>query len=240
MQIGGVEIKRRVLVAAAGAMLATGTWYFWAKSNVPAIAPARLRIPPMLQITGRSAGDLLREQAEFFDPTPLFFPTPQNYGQGRPVAPLGREPAEGFANFDPRLRRPEEPLASYGLQLAPAPQNPKDLLALADAAAFSGFGRWDSPVEPLAGRGGFIEVKALATGSLALAMALEPGALPKVEFAPLEFLILVGTNGLVGEPLMTRNSGSEQVDAFVRDFLVKSFRLGERLAPGKYAVTVGP
>jgi len=240
MRIGVIEIKRRAVVAVVGAGLATAGWYFWALSHVAPEPPARPEVPPLLQITGRSAGDLLREQAEYFDPTPLFFPTPQNFGQGRSVAALRREPAEGFANFPASYRFHVQKIASYGLASEPAPQHPKDVLVRGDEAPFSGLGEVDLPAHNLVARGGYIEAKSLSGGGLALSMPLDAGTLPKVEFSPLEFLVLVGTNGIVGEPLLTRNSGSEQVDAFVRDYLVKSFRLGERLAPGKYAVSVGP
>jgi hypothetical protein len=56
----------------------------------------------------------------------------------------------------------------------------------------------------------------------------------------MDFLALVGNSGFVGEPLMTSGSGSEEVDGAVRDYLVKALRLGDRLPPGRYVVSVGP
>lgn len=240
MRGGSFMIRRRVLVAVLGAAMATVGWYFWAGTRIPAVPERPPQARPILRVTGSSAGDLLREQAEFLDPTPLFFPTPQNYGFQRQVRARRREPGEGFANFPARLAFDEQRIVSYALEAESVPQGPKDVLGLGDEAPFAGFGQVDFPPAPLPSRGGFIEVKALSDGGLAFVSTLAPGILPRVEFSPLEFLVLVGPNGIVGEPLLTRNSGSEQVDAFVRDFLVKSFRLGERLAPGKYAVSVGP
>ena len=50
--------------------------------------------------------------------------------------------------------------------------------------------------------------------------------------------------GIVGDPILMVGSEGEEmdekVDAFFRSFLVKSFRLGERLNPGRYRVLVGP
>lgn len=240
MRVGRIEIKHRAVVALLGMAVATGAWYFWARSRMPRPVEIRPEAPPVLQITGRAAGDLLREQAEFFDPTPLFFPTPQNFGQGRPIGALRREPAEGFGEFPPDLQFERQKLPVYGLDDEPAPERPVDILGRGDEAPFAGFGQSDLQPAPLPERSGFVEVKALADGRLALSGALAAGVLPPVEFAPLEFLVVVGVNGVVGEPLLIRNSGSEQVDAFLRDYLVKSFRLGERVGPGKYVVAVGP
>jgi hypothetical protein len=60
----------------------------------------------------------------------------------------------------------------------------------------------------------------------------------------MEFLILVSNAGIVGEPVLMTGSRweevDEEVDAFFRSYLVKTFRLGERLSPGRYRVLVGP
>lgn len=240
MRLFSFEIKRRAVVAIVGAAGATVAWYFWAGTRIPSAPEPVPEARPIVRVTGSSAGDLLREQAEYLDPTPLFFPTPHNFGFQREVRARRREPGEGFSNFPARLAFDEQRIVSYALEAESVPRGPKDVLALGDEAPFAGFGEAELPLPPLPVRGGHIEVKSLSDGGLALVAGLSPGALPKVEFSPLEFLVLVGLNGIVGEPLLTRNSGSEQVDAFVRDYLVKSFRLGERLAPGKYAVSVGP
>jgi hypothetical protein len=44
----------------------------------------------------------------------------------------------------------------------------------------------------------------------------------------------------LGRPVDTASSDIEEVDAFFRDYLVKTLHLGERLAPGMYRVVVGP
>jgi len=44
----------------------------------------------------------------------------------------------------------------------------------------------------------------------------------------------------VGDLVLTSSSDSEEVDSFFRSYLVKTFRLGERLNPGRYRILVGP
>jgi len=51
--------------------------------------------------------------------------------------------------------------------------------------------------------------------------------------------VTVSSAGLVGEPVLTTSSEGEDVDNFFRDYLVQSYRLGERLRPGTYRVLVG-
>lgn len=239
MRIGQIEVKRRALVATIGILLATGGWLLWSRRDMTKPAPVRASPAPVLKLTSRAAGDLLREQAEYFDPTPLFFPTPQNFGQGRVVGALQREPSEGFSDFPPSFRFLDK-LTTYGLPPEIAPRRPEQLLSLDDEDPFAGFGRVDLPVSELKQRSASVEVKSLVNGQLVLGQDLIGLDLPRSEFVPLEFLVLVESNGVIGEPLLTSNSGSDQIDSFFRDYLVKTYRLGERLAPGKYAVIVGP
>jgi hypothetical protein len=59
-------------------------------------------------------------------------------------------------------------------------------------------------------------------------------------WAPLEFLATVEAAGLVAPLTLTGRSGVDEVDAFFRNYLVRTFRLGERLPPGFYRITVSP
>jgi hypothetical protein len=56
----------------------------------------------------------------------------------------------------------------------------------------------------------------------------------------LEFIVAINPAGIVGAPILASGSGWEEVDAFFRTYLVKTFRVGERLSPGQYRVVVGP
>jgi hypothetical protein len=96
----------------------------------------------------------------------------------------------------------------------------------------------------LAGRSGFLEVKGLINEQIIIAEALSGLILPRQDFGPLEYLVAVSSAGIVGDPILMVSSQwdevDEKVDAFFRAYLVKSFRLGERLSPGRYRVLVGP
>lgn len=242
MKLGSLTVRRRVVVAAVAILGTTGAWYFWTQRPQPGVAPLEATgvPPPSLQLAGQTAGDFLREQAEYFDPTPLFFPTSYNFGQDRVVAALQRQPGEGFRDFEPSFRFPLQRLAVYGLEDDPAPQRPSEVLARGDEAPFAGIGRRDIERAPLAARDAHIEVKSLVNSTMVISEALSGLALPRGEFGPLEFMVLASPSGLVGEPLLVSNSGSDQVDAFFRTFLVKGYRLGQRLLPGKYLVRIGP
>jgi hypothetical protein len=60
----------------------------------------------------------------------------------------------------------------------------------------------------------------------------------------MEFLVVVSSSGIVGDlvqmPSSVLGEVDEKADAFFRSYLVKTFRLGERLNPGRYRVVVGP
>ncbi len=240
MRIGSWEVRRRAGVAVAVSLLAVGSWSHWRERTAVVPGPAPAQPEAFLHVGGSSDGNLLREQAIYSDPTPLFFPTPQNFGQDRVVAALQRQPGEGFRNFEPNYHFPEQKLAAYGLDAEAALTRPVEVLGRGDLAPFAGFGEVDREVAALAVRRGFLEIKSLMSGELIHAGTLAEVALPRSDFAPLEFLVAVVPGGLVGEPLLTVSSGSEQVDNFVRDYLVKTLRIGALLEPGKYAVSVGP
>ncbi len=233
-------MRRKVGVAVASVMLATGGWYAWRGRTEPVREPEAALPQPFLRVGGSSDGNLLREQAEYSDPTPLFFPTPQNYGQGRVITALQQQPGEEFKNFPPSYHFPELKLAAYGLDKDAVPVRPADILSRGDLAPFAGFGEVSREFPALSERSGYIEIKSLMNGEITRSLSLASVSLPQRDFAPVEFLVAVVPGGLVGEPLLTVSSGSEQVDNFVRDYLVKTLRIGALLEPGKYAVSVGP
>jgi hypothetical protein len=50
----------------------------------------------------------------------------------------------------------------------------------------------------------------------------------------------VDAAGLVAPAAITRRSGFEDVDSYFQNFLVQTLRVGERLSPGFYRISVGP
>jgi hypothetical protein len=104
-----------------------------------------------------------------------------------------------------------------------------------------GFGRTDEPVTPLAARGAFVEVVAAGGGRPVLAEALTAAAPPAdAPWQPMEFMAAVDAAGLVGPLVATVSSGAGPVDAYFRRYLADTVRIGARLAPGFYRISVGP
>jgi hypothetical protein len=237
--------RRIWLMAGAGALLAVVfvLWLF-SRSPVPSQAAMRSRPMPMVGLTRLDSGttdEEVREQAELFDPTPLFLPTRWNVQPQRLSVGVAREPGTAFAAFDPKLLFDKDALALNFPAVVATPARPVEALAVGTSPRpLLGLGRVERTVEPLAARGGFAEVSAAGTGEPVLAQALPGAATPAGDWAPLEFLVAVNAMGLIGPPQLTLSSGNEAVDGYFRAFLAKNFRLGARLRPGVFRVCIGP
>ena len=239
-----IHIKRRVWIGSLTAAVAVGGWAFWTRSGL--LTPPTQVPPPaakpfvQLEGTGGTANDrLLREKADLLDPTPLFFPTARNYGQRPLPQSLLKQPGQVFGSFEPKLTIAEQNLAPYRTDTIPVPEKLSDVLAQGNEAPFAGMGQVDLQASTLPIRSGYLEVSDLKDGYIIISQSLSGLNAPRQDFAPLEFLVVVGTAGVVGDPFLTSGSGGEEVDNFFRSYLVKSYRLGERLRPGRYRVLVG-
>jgi hypothetical protein len=241
---GGGE-RRIWLMAGAGALLAA-VFVLWLFSHLPAPPQAAglSRPVPMVGLTRLDSGttdEEVREQAELFDPTPLFLPTRWNAQPQRLSVGVAREPGTAFMAFDPKLLFNKDALALRFPAVVATPARPVEALLVGTSPRpLLGLGRVDLAAEPLAARGGFAEVSAAGTGEPVLAQALPGAAAPAGDWAPLEFLVAVNAMGLIGPPQLTHSSGNEAVDGYFRAFLTENFRLGARLRPGVFRVCIGP
>jgi len=210
------------------------------RSQLPPAAGPRVSIEPL---GGPKGNALLREEATFFDPTPLFLPTEWNTNQGPLPAAVQRQPGQVFPDFDAKLTYSRAELVLPIESAESPPQRPVDLLKEQSRDPFPGFGRVDVPLAPLTSRAAMVEVREVGTGNVVLNRVLGGEAAIPVggpDWQPAEFLISVTAEGLLGRPMETASSDSEDVDLFFRDYLERTLRLGERLAPGVYCVVVGP
>jgi hypothetical protein len=244
VRIGKIEVKRRVWVGLGFALLATAAWWSWTRGTPPAglvKAPVKPSFVRVTGVIGAGTDRVMRERAELLDPTPLFFPTDRNYGQRPLPRHLDRQPGQVFGSFESRpIFEEGQKLKIYGLEASPAPEKLSDVLVQGNEAPFAGMGRIDSPRPALPARAAFLEVRGLGQKKAVIAQPLTEISAPRLDYGPLEFLITVGSAGLVGDPVLTSGSGWEEVDAFFRTYLVRTFRVGERLDPGRYRVLVGP
>jgi hypothetical protein len=241
---GGGE-PRFWLIAGAGS-LAAAVMVLWLFSRLP--APPKAAAPPrpvsavgLTRLDSGTTDEVVREQAELFDPTPLFLPTRRNVQPQHLSVGVAWEPEAAFAPIEPKLLFDENALALNFPAVVATPARPVEALSVGTPPRpLLGLGRVDLAEEPLEARGGFVEVSAAGTGETVLAQAL-PGAVPPAgDWAPLEFLVAVNAVGLIGPPQLMHGSGRDAVDAYFRAFLTEKFRLGARLRPGFFRVHIGP
>jgi hypothetical protein len=188
----------------------------------------------------------LQAQVELYDPKPLFLPTAINSSDPELPVGLRREPSAAFRAFPAQYAFDEYDMKKVAFaEPVRVPDNPVQGLAIGRAPnPFYAFGRIDYPFKPLAARQAFVEVQQTKTGRTVLALPVSADQaehLPAVDWKPFEMMVAIEPSGLVGEPVVTsEGSGFEAVDNFFRMYVAKQFRLGARLAPGFYALRIGP
>jgi hypothetical protein len=236
------RMRRRVWFTLGGVCLVIGCWALWTRSRpVHPSAAERLK-QPFVQLAGADSAagsQLLQERAQLMDPTPLFFPTEWNFGQQPLSENLEKQPGRFFGDFPPKPTIDEKTIATYGAGTPVVPEKLADVLTLGVEAPFAGMGQVDRAKALLPIRAGYLDINDLANGQLVASHALSGLVLPRMDFAPVEFLLVVESAGLVGEPILVVGSGQEEVDNYFRTYLVKSYRVGARLPPGRYRVWVG-
>lgn len=244
MTTGRLQGKRRIFVGLVLALAVTAVWLWWSRRvTAPLLREPPRGAEPFVQLAGANttaADRVLLERADYFDPAPLFIPTARNYFGGRGLpAGLVRQPGQVFGDFGAKFNFSEGGLTAYGADGMAASESLTEVLSRTNEAPFAGFGEEGGGRASLPSRGAWVEFKRLADMEITIAEAwvVEP---PRRDFAPLEFLLVVSAAGLVGDPLLTTGSGRAEVDAFFVEQLARTQRVGERLVPGRYRVTIGP
>ncbi len=239
---GNFTIKRRVWFGLTASVIGIGAWAWWAWSRQVPLSGAASAGQPFVQLVGAgmaSESRILQERAELMDPTPLFFPTQWNYGQ-RPLSEgRMRQPGQVFGSFEPKLTVADQGLALYGAEAAPVPEKLSDVLVQGNEAPFAGMGQVDGRLVTLPVRAGYLEVRRVGDTVSVIEQSLTGIQLPRTDFAPVEFMVVIGTGGLVGSPILLSSSGWDEVDEYFRSYLARAYPLGERLSPGRYRVLVG-
>jgi hypothetical protein len=240
--------RSRWLIAGATALVAlTGVALLFGVPAVPPPAP----VPAVaghvaVRLAPPGATDaLLRQETELRDLRPLFLPTSRNAALREPRREPGRNLLDDeelklkFAEADLSVEPPVVLL--NGVPVGQA--SPVEALAIdADLAGLTGFGRRPAAVKALEPRGGFLEIVATRDGTPVLTVTLPVAARPATDKAwgPVEFFATVDAIGLASPLVLTEGSRVEEVDAHFRKFLMQDFRLGARLPPGFYRITVAP
>jgi hypothetical protein len=236
-----------LVITGAGVFLLSRTSVAPPRESVPSASRPLVRFAELGVQAGTGAWEV---HSAMNDLTPLFLPSDRN--ARLPRLPL-REPGDGTLDAETAKFRYREADAGVLSNFPPAATlNGKPLSQVSEIdglhcgdqsnALAPGFGRRPSQVIPFPARGGLIEVFAAGTGQLIVREQIAYNSRPAWPQAwqPLEFLAAVETGGLVSPLSLTVASRVDAVDAFFRDYLARSFKVGERLAPGFYRVVVSP
>jgi len=239
----GFKVKRRVWIFLLFALVSGAGWWVWTGSRINvAASPPVLERPAVRIATSQSeiGDEILRERARYLDPTPLFFPTEWNYGHVALREGMKRQPGQIFGLLPPKFVFDDQITKSYGATQNQLSGKLSDVATSENEAPFAGIGGREISSPVLVARDGFLEIENLKDGKTIVSQVLAeiPGV--RSDFAPLEFLVSVSSSGLVADPILMNGSGREEMEVLLRTFLAKSFRVGERLAPGKYRVLIGP
>lgn len=189
-----------------------------------------------------SAGNaLLNEEAMLFDPTPLFLPTEWNVGHNTLPDNMMRDNGHSFQDYPAQLTYSEVGVTLGFPPPVEVPGRATEVLPmLGRQQPFAGMGRTDARVGAVPDRGARVDVMLVRDGSDALSLTVAAGQEPAGLWQPMEFLMAVDPAGLVGPLVPMVPARDEQQGAALQEMLVKTLRLGERLAPGIYRVCVGP
>lgn len=213
------------------------------REETPIRPGGSIRKVDLAKLDEKLGDKVLREQANIFDPTPLFLPTVWNASQRPLPATVQPQPGQVFDSYGAKPVYGTQELTLPVETVAVGPKAPLDTLKEPSSDPFIGFGRQDLPLSPLPRRFGVVEVRRMEDSGLASVYELDRGvALPagRSDWHPAEYVITVTVAGLLGRPVNTVSSDVEEVDAFLRDYLEKGLHLGEKLAPGTYQVVIGP
>lgn len=243
---GGRAIWMIAAAAGAGAVVA-GVSLFGVPSRLEDVEVRPRRVIELRSVTDERT--LLSEEASLRDLAPLFLPTDRNATLRRLPA---REPGKTFLDIEaPKLGIADtgwrfdadlpEVVTADGKPIAKA--SPVDYLhESAREGLVTGFGREQARVAPLRAQGPVVEAVRARDGQVVFTQELDVAVRPPTNklWQPFDFIANVGPAGLVVALMPNTRSGVDEVDNYFRNYLAQSFRIGERLPPGFYRISVTP
>ncbi len=248
--MSGLEGKRRggfpwTLAVLGSLLLVVGLVSLLQLPEMTPMVPASEK-PPVVEfvrLEAAASDRTVQNEALLRNPEPLFLPTAVNAGQVGALSDDERnEPVAAFQNFPSELVYTErDPVVNFP-PVTQVPTSPIDALQLEGYRdAFDGLGRRDLAIRPLPVRLGHMQVMRASDGAVQLEMDLpEVEGVPGGDWAPLELLAAVDPAGLVGQPVVTKSSGLGQLDEWMVTHLARNIKLGHRLDPGIYHISIGP
>jgi len=248
-----LEGRSRWMIASGGAVVILLGLLFLFRFPAPTVTYSRPLVESKPAATVQLAqpgerGVLVQAEAELRDLRPLFLPTERNAALPEPTLEPGRTYLQAeslkpsFSDAEAQISNRLPAVATLG-NGAISKAAPADALGLNETPlALDGFGRAPNSVTEFMARGGYVEVTAMKDGQQVFGDRLPIEARPPTDksWAPVELLAAVDPAGLVSPLVVTDGSGVEEVDAHFRTYLAQIFRIGERLSPGFYRITVAP
>jgi hypothetical protein len=177
------------------------------------------------------------------DPVPLYLPTPVNSGHSEALIYEGRrEPVAAFRNFPASLNFSEAGLRVAFPASSAVPSGIVEAIEIDQGARmFQYLGRHETMVTEMQARLGFLEVARAQDGVTVVKEELAKVAeSPSSDWGPVDMIVAVNDAGLIGLPVVTHSSGSAPFDAWLPGYLANSLRIGQRLHPGIYRISLGP
>lgn len=204
-------------------------------------APREVTRIGLAKLTQTPVGDLVAEEAMYFDPSPLFLPTEWNMDQNRLPARILIDPGQMFQDFTPRLLFKRDSLTLNLPEAAQTIHGPTDVVSgVEDLRRLNGFGDRDLRMHAMQRRGGYIEVVATESGRVVWQEPIKLSGLTSDMWRPLELAGVINAVDLVGDWTILSSTGAGELDQQIRDYVTNSLHLGQRLAPGFYRILVGP
>jgi hypothetical protein len=236
-----------VSVAVAAAVFAAVVMLFRLPKLAGLASTLHPRTPVQVARPG-PADPLLREETELRDLAPLFLPTERNASLPTPRREPGRtflddeNPKLRFTEAELQLARGFPPTAAVNGRSAAVAEPADSFAPQIWGSSLVGFGRAKFEITPFSERGAFVEVVAAGSGRTVLTAKLPSTGKPPGEKAwgPVEFLAVVDASGLASPLIVTGGSRVEEVDSFLGSYLTRTYRVGDRLGPGFYRITVAP
>lgn len=227
--------RGRWVIAAVVATVFLGGFVFLFQ---PPVIDLSLKRSPAKAPVGLGLRRVAPAEAALVDPTPLFLPTIWNTAQKDVALPKA---GGAFANYPAKFAYEEAEFKGLHARSIPV-ANAADLLALATPGASTlGIGRQSGGPDIQPARGAFLEVIPQTGGPAVLNATVPLLNLPAIGlWEPIEFLAVVDAAGLCGPLVSTVRSKAEDIDAYFKNYLTTSFRLGAKLEPGIYRIRVGP
>lgn len=248
-----LEGRNRWMIAAGGAGVIMAVLLFLFRFPAPSTTFSTPVVKPRptatVQLTTPDErGALVQAEAELRDLRPLFLPTERNAALPEPRLEPGRTYLQAetlkpsFSDAEAQISDSLPAVATLGGG-AVSKAAPADVLSLKETPlSLQGLGRAPNAVTEFTPRGGYVEVTAMKDGRRVFGERLAIEARPRGDksWAPVELIAAVDRAGLVSPLVVTEGSGVDEVDAHFRNYLAQVYRIGERLSPGFYRITVAP